>query len=403
MTSIAANWEQLSGKENWKGLLNPLDLNLRKYIIQYGELAQATYDTFISERASKYAGSSRYSKENLFKRVGLDPELYHITKFFYATSSFPLPEAFMIRSWSREAWSKESNFMGFVAVATDKGKAVLGRRDIVIAWRGTIRTLEWVNDLQFLLVPAPKVFGAGNSLLPLLKPLVHQGWNSVYTSDDPRSPFNKASARDQVLEEVKRLVEKYKNEKVSITVTGHSLGAALATLNAVDIVYNGINKTSNGKEIPVTAFVFASPNVGDLNFRAAFSKLKNLHILRIDNLLDIVPKYPPIGYIDVGQVLLIDTAKSDYVKSPGNILTWHNLEAYMHGVAGTQGVGILPGEVLGEFKLEVNRDIALVNKSMDALKEEYGVPANWWVEKNNGMVQRADRSWVLMDREDYEL
>ncbi|XP_006362433.1 phospholipase A1-II 1-like [Solanum tuberosum] len=403
MASIAEKWEELSGKENWKGLLNPLDVNLRKYIIQYGELAQATYDTFISDRASKYAGSSRYSKENLFAKVGLDPEMYHVTKYFYATSSFPLPEAFMVKSWSREAWSKESNFMGYVAVATDKGKAVLGRRDIVIAWRGTIRTLEWVNDLQFLLVPAPKVFGGGNSILPLFKPLVHQGWKSIYTSDDPKSPFNKASARDQVLEEVKKLVEKYKNEEVSITVTGHSLGAAVATLNAVDIVYNGFNKTSNGKEFPVTACVFASPNVGDLNFRVAFSKLKNLHILRVDNIVDIVPKYPPIGYIDVGEVLVIDTAKSDYLKSPGNLQTWHNLEAYLHGVAGTQGVGILIGEFFGDFKLEVDRDIALVNKSTDALKGEYGVPANWWVEKNKGMVQKKDKTWVLMDREEYEI
>ncbi|PHT30389.1 Phospholipase A1-II 1 [Capsicum baccatum] len=398
--SIAEKWEELSGKENWKGLLNPLDLNLRKYIIQYGELSQATYDTFISEQVSKNAGSSRYSMEHLFAKVGLglDPEMYRVTKYFYATSSFPLPEAFMVKSWSREAWSKESNFMGYIAVATDKGKAVLGRREIVIAWRGSIRTLEWVNDFQFLLVPAPKVFGDGSSILPLFKPLVHQGWNSIYTTDDPKSPFNKASSRDQVLEEVKRLIEEYKNEKVSITVTGHSLGAALATLNAVDIVYNGFNKTSNGKVFPVTAFVFASPNVGDLNFRAAFSKLKNLHILRVENILDIVPKYPPIGYVDVGEVLLIDTVKSNYLKSPGNFLSWHNLEAHLHGVAGTQGVGVGVG-----FKLEVNRDIALVNKSEDVLKVEYGVPAKWWIEKNKGMVQKEDKSWVLMDREDYEI
>ncbi|XP_019259518.1 PREDICTED: phospholipase A1-II 4-like [Nicotiana attenuata] len=207
----------------------------------------------------------------------------------------------------------------------------LGRRDIVIAWRGNIQTLEWVNDLEFLLIPGPKVFGDGG-LLPLFKPLVHHGFYNIYTTENPRSKFNQYSVRDQVLEEVKRLVEEYKNEEVSITVTGHSLGASLATLNAVDIAFNGINKTSSGKEFPVTGFVFASPKVGDLNFHKAFSKLKNLHILRIHNLLDIVPKYQPLGYIDVGEELIIDTTKSPYLKLPGDVLTWHNLECYMHGV-----------------------------------------------------------------------
>ncbi|KAG5570323.1 hypothetical protein H5410_060089 [Solanum commersonii] len=105
---MAEKWEELSGKNNWEGLLHPLDIDLRKYIIQYGELAQATYDTFITERASKYAGASRYSMENLLLRLDLT------------------------QTSIAEAWSKESNFMGYIAVATDDGKASLGRRDIVI-------------------------------------------------------------------------------------------------------------------------------------------------------------------------------------------------------------------------------------------------------------------------------
>ncbi|KAF3652406.1 Phospholipase A1-II 3 [Capsicum annuum] len=398
MTSMDEKWEELSGKNNWDGLLDPLDVDLRKYIIQYGELAHVTYDTFIDDKASKYAGASRYAMENLFARAGLDPSKYRVTKYFYATSSMPLPDAFILKSWSREAWSKESNFMGYIAVATDEGKVTLGRRDIVVAWRGTIQTLEWVNDLQFLLIPGPKIFGDGG-LVPLFQPLVHHGFYGIYTSEDPRSKFNQASARDQVLEEVKRLVEEYRDEEVSITVAGHSLGASLATMNAVDIAFNGINKTSTGKEFPVTAFVFASPKVGDLNFQKASSKLKNLHVLRVHNLLDIVPKYPPVGYFDIGQEIVIDTTKSPYLKvNPGDPHTRHNLEGYLHGIDGTQGIGPLAG-----FKLEVNRDLALVNRIWDILKDEYLVPGAWWVEKNKGMVQQENGKWVLMDREEYDL
>ncbi|TMW90029.1 hypothetical protein EJD97_016281 [Solanum chilense] len=384
--NIAERWRVLSGNNNWEGLLDPLDNDLRRYLIHYGEMVQAIRDAFNNDETSKYAGCSRYSKKNLFSKVGIEisnPFKYEVTKYIYATSSIQVPEAFIIKSLSGEAWSKESNWIGFVAVATDEGKVALGRRDIVIAWRSTVVPMEWFNDFEFIRVSAPKIFGENSD------PKVHHGWYSMYTSNDPRSLFNKASARDQVLGEVERLMEQYKTEEVSITVTGHSMGASIATLNAVDMVFNGINKG-----FPVTAFVFASPRVGDENFNKTYLELENqLRALRVRNMPDIIPHYPFIGYSDVGVELTMDTRKSDYLKSGGDYWTWHNLECYLHGVAGTQGSK-------EGFKLEVERDIALVNKHMDTLKDEYGVPVSWWVVENKGMVQQQNGSWILMDHED---
>lgn len=197
------------------------------------------------------------------------------------------------------------------------------------------------------------------------------------------------------MDEIKRLVNQYRMEDISLTITGHSMGAALATLNAVDICFNGLNKQSDEppKSCPVSVFAFACPKVGDSGFYKVFTSYKDLYCLRINNSLDVVPKVPSLGYSDVGTEMVVDTSKSTYLNGPGNPGSWHSMENYMHCVAGTQGKK-------GGFKLDIKRDLSLINKFSDSLPDKHGVPHNWWNEKHLGMNQKQDGTWELQDHEE---
>lgn len=211
-----------------------------------------------------------------------------------------------------------------------------------------------------------------------------RGWLTIYTSDDPKSPFTKLSARSQLSNKIKQLIDKYRDENLSIIFTGHSLGATLSTLSAFDIVENLTT------EIPVTAIVFGCPKVGNKHFKERFDSYPNLKVLHVRNTLDMIPHYPPrlMHYVHLGTELNIDTRKSHYLKHSKHPGDWHNLQAMLHVVNGWHGVK-------RQFELIIQRSIALVNKSCDYLKEECLIPPSWWVEKNKGMVLNEKGEWVL--------
>jgi hypothetical protein len=87
---------------------------------------------------------------------------------------------------------------------------------------------------------------------------------------------------------------------------------------------------------------------------------------------------------------------STYLKRSLNFRNYHNLEIYLHGMAGMQDTD-------GVFKLEIGRDISLVNKGLDALKDEYLVPSTWRCLANKGMLQMDDGTWKLdVHRRDHD-
>lgn len=153
--------------------------------------------------------------------------------------------------------------------------------------------------------------------------------------------------------EVKRLIDMYSDEEMSITITGHSLGAALAILSAYDIAETGVNVLQDTRAVPVSVFSFSGPRVGNVRFKERMEVL-GVKVLRVVNVHDVVPKSPgflfnenmspvlmkiaeglPWCYSHVGVELALDHTNSPFLKDTGDPVSTHNLEALLHLVDGS--------------------------------------------------------------------
>lgn len=412
---LTARWREIHGSNNWEGLLDPIDTVLRGELIRYGEFAQACYDAFDYDRFSRYCGSCRYPAQTFFQGVGLDGVGYEVSRYLYATSSVKVPNFNNQKHKSADSklWSETATFIGFVAVSTDEETERIGRRDIAVAWRGTVTRLEWVADLT----ATPKPVSEFGIPCPDPSVKVESGFAELYTGKDVECRWCRYSARQQVLAEVRKLVELYhgRGEEVSVTVTGHSLGSALAMLSAFDIAETGANASSDGKRAPVCVFSYSGPRVGNTKFKDRFEQELGVRALRILNVHDTVPKVPGVFYVfdektfpewalrsidalglgavyvHLGVELALDHKVSTFLKDTLDPACYHNLEAHLHLLDGYQGRG-------QGFQL-CGRDPALVNKAADFLLDEHMVPPVWRQDENKGMVRTEDGRWVLPPRQ----
>jgi hypothetical protein len=177
--------------------------------------------------------------------------------------------------------------------------------DVVIAIRGTEGILEWIHDAEFSLVPCPFVAGGGHT---------EDGFTDMYESlrvgAAPDSPaVAKALANLQ-----------FPHPVSSVTICGHSLGGALATLLALDVAANTAFAEPD-------VYTYGSPRTGDLLFAATYDQVvKNSY--RVTNRLDVITALPPTfaGYEHV---------LTPYELNPVRLVTCtliceHSLATYLH-------------------------------------------------------------------------
>ena len=149
------------------------------------------------------------------------------------------------------------------------GFVVAGDDLIIIVFRGTEDTLDWLTNVR-----AAWITLQGGTR-------VHTGFFQAYWP-----------IRDTLFATVEKLL---KTKPRPVYITGHSLGGALATMATAELA----NHQDSGVRDSIAAcYTFGCPRAGD----SSFDQYVKVPLYRVTNGIDLVPAVPPavLGYRHVG-------------------------------------------------------------------------------------------------------
>ena len=191
-----------------------------------------------------------------------------------------------------EAWMRDNGYDNWAWFDTDGTQAFTCRKhkstEIFIVFRGTEpdQAKDILADAKAWRKPARE------------KGLVHFGF---------------AQALDKVYDNIVHWIDEQKLDDATITCTGHSLGAALATIMASRLDANEL-------------YTFGSPRVGDRHFVKEMStdKIKHYRFVNNNDIVTRVP--PPLLYRHHGELV--------YINHYGNVrkmTTWQRIKDQWRG------------------------------------------------------------------------
>ncbi len=170
---------------------------------------------------------------------------------------------------------------------------------VTIVFRGTDSKAEWTSNLAFCRKKLP--YGNAKSHV-----MVHSGFIDAYNNEFVRTRIHKLIP----------------DKRCRVIVSGHSRGAALAALCAVDLQYNF-------PYLDIAVYLFGCPRVGNKAFAKSYNK-RVCRTVRVQNGNDIVTKLPPaiFGYRHVGAAVNIGKARIPFAVS----FKAHYPEEYFAGI-----------------------------------------------------------------------
>ena len=260
----------------------------------------------------------------------------------------PPPSTLIPPEYELSAWIQMSDFIlhdklpKFYGIVVHE---VANPDSRIIAIRGTEGIVEWMDDAFAIPVSFHQVHSAGrvaggfDKIYSTMRVVKHRAPKALV--EGAPAPAMPAEFTGSFADQLDQLAESGEAERGlaprakdlaprlrPTEVAGHSLGAALTTLFAME------NDSKRRFQLS-TLYTFASPRVGTMEFVHAFNRLP-LDSWRIFNSRDIVPKLPlhiPIffDYAHVDSPYEVDSSK--FAKN--NPICWHAMQTYLHGIDGT--------------------------------------------------------------------
>jgi hypothetical protein len=225
-----------------------------------------------------------------------------------------------------------------------------GTNDYVLAIRGTSSPEEWWDDFVSMNLVQMTGFGPSSGYANVGYGFyrIYQTLRVIYPAPAPvgtpgamaaRAPSQSLEAAGSFADQVAEAVHRHAAEtappaaarpeaaagaKMSVTVAGHSLGSALATLYVAD------NSVKKKVETPLLC-TLASPRVGDWTFKTTFDNL-GIPSWRIVNEPDVVPRVPLFGFWHINTEHEYDSGFSTIP----SLECWHSIYTYLHLLDSTQ-------------------------------------------------------------------
>lgn len=249
-----------------------------------------------------------------------EPEIAYSMALF-AEISYEPPN--IVEQTVRDRWG----FAECRLLEVDETECLIAARDdmVIVSFRGTEpgEWEDWVKDLDLDLVAGP------------LDGRVHEGF------------YDALSSVWVILDrEVGRLTA---SQPRRLFVTGHSLGAAVATLS--------VARWLEARRPVEALYTFGQPRTGDREFSRNFDFLFKPHAFRIVNNKDLVTRVPPrsFGYRHVGTFKYF----TDQHELVDDITWWHNfLETWKGGVESllARGRGGFQDHRMSEYRRLLGND-----------------------------------------------